>query len=625
MDVGVRVNLPELILSPSFKITNKPTYRRYSWVLTNKTAAFDGYLRNALVINDQFPGPLIEANEGDTLEINVSNQLEQDVSIHWHGIFQKGTPWMDGVAGVTQCSIPVGTSFKYRFTIQEQFGTFWYHAHTANLMADGLVGPLIVHSPRDLLKRGVHFDNDVVFVLMDWYHNMSSVIANQQTSPVGYNNSVAAPSANSGLINGVGFYDCSFAEPSARCQTPQKFLQLNVGSGDRTRIRIIQAGSHAMYRVSTDERTMDVIEADSVGVKGPPGIHRLPIHNGQRYSVVVNTQSDKPGSRFLMRATIDTDCYVEFFLVAPGIDGLARSVRVVINVNERRGASFSPTTDLPSTKDWNDPTGGVCADLDPSSLVPLLRQDAPAKVLGRVFYENSFGSILIPGATGVSGRFFVGGTSWRTFVYQPLLPKMLAGGTNRLNPLDVTALTLPEDGWYDIVINNMDLAIDHIYHLHGVDSMIVASGPGRLTPGQAEMTAFNTTNPLRRDSFIVSGGSFLVLRVQSNNPGVWILHCHIGWHLAGGFAGVIVIQPDKLSKMVLPQENRELCRAKNYINRDQTELGRRQTLDGGMKPKALEKRKNQRSAYVNHPLDAFKIGIETDPLLFDRLVLKTYI
>lgn len=64
----------------------------------------DGFERQVYLINGQQPGPLIEVEEGDDLEVFVNNQLSVETTIHWHGLLQTGTPDMDGVPGVTQVS-----------------------------------------------------------------------------------------------------------------------------------------------------------------------------------------------------------------------------------------------------------------------------------------------------------------------------------------------------------------------------------------------------------------------------------------------------------------------------------------------------------------------------------------
>ncbi|CAG8753385.1 5751_t:CDS:2, partial [Funneliformis mosseae] len=62
--------------------------------------------------------------------------------IHSHGMFQRGTPWYDGVPGQTQCEIPNNYTFTYNFTVPDQAGTYWYHSHALTQYVDGIVGAL---------------------------------------------------------------------------------------------------------------------------------------------------------------------------------------------------------------------------------------------------------------------------------------------------------------------------------------------------------------------------------------------------------------------------------------------------------------------------------------------------
>jgi FtsP/CotA-like multicopper oxidase with cupredoxin domain len=111
----------------------------------------------------QFPGPLIECNSGDRLVIKVNNHLDQGAAIHWHGLWQNGTNWMDGTTGVTQCAIPSGGSFTYNYTVPYQHGTFWWHSHVAGQYADGIQGPLIIHDPTEGLAD--EYDEDVIVMI----------------------------------------------------------------------------------------------------------------------------------------------------------------------------------------------------------------------------------------------------------------------------------------------------------------------------------------------------------------------------------------------------------------------------------------------------------------------------
>nr|UCK81630.1 L-ascorbate oxidase [Arenicola marina] len=104
----------------------------------------DGRYRTAYFINDAMPGPSIVVYEGQQVAVRVHNHLLQEgTSIHWHGIKHRGTPWMDGVAGVTQCAINPDESFTYRFRATPS-GTHWYHSHYGSQRTDGLFGALVV-------------------------------------------------------------------------------------------------------------------------------------------------------------------------------------------------------------------------------------------------------------------------------------------------------------------------------------------------------------------------------------------------------------------------------------------------------------------------------------------------
>ena len=86
-----------------------------TWVLANPDGAL---VRPVIGINGAWPLPTMVVDVGDRVVVNVNNQLgNQTTSLHFHGLFMKGTPHMDGPAGVSQCAIPPGSSFTYNFTV----------------------------------------------------------------------------------------------------------------------------------------------------------------------------------------------------------------------------------------------------------------------------------------------------------------------------------------------------------------------------------------------------------------------------------------------------------------------------------------------------------------------------
>lgn len=139
-----RLAPPEQFDVKGFKISDKPTERRYVLNITRDFALPGDHNKSMILINGRTPGPLIEANVGDSITVLVNNMMsEEATTIHWHGIDQRNSVWMDGVHGVTQCGIPPGENFTYHFDIVDQRGTFWYHSHLSLQNTEGLYGPLV--------------------------------------------------------------------------------------------------------------------------------------------------------------------------------------------------------------------------------------------------------------------------------------------------------------------------------------------------------------------------------------------------------------------------------------------------------------------------------------------------
>ena len=110
---------------------NTGVVRPYDFTITRGKIAPDGVQRDVIFVNGQYPGPLIEANWGDTIQVTVRNEIKspgEGTAIHWHGFRQDKTPWFDGVPSVTQCPIAPGKAFMYSFQASS-FGSSWWHAH----------------------------------------------------------------------------------------------------------------------------------------------------------------------------------------------------------------------------------------------------------------------------------------------------------------------------------------------------------------------------------------------------------------------------------------------------------------------------------------------------------------
>lgn len=201
-----------------------------------------------MVINGQFPGPLLECNDGDTLVIDVHNTGTNSTSLHWHGQYQNGTNFMDGTTGVTNCPIPPGTSFRYKFTVRDQHGTYWYHAHFSTQRVDGLFGPFVVHSPMEVTNGG--YSSDQIVMLHDHYHDLSSALLPTYLAP---DNENAEPVPNGALINGLNVIDCAKVDSRYKCDNSSAHLaQFDLEKDKSHRLRFINVGAFAEFDVEVD-------------------------------------------------------------------------------------------------------------------------------------------------------------------------------------------------------------------------------------------------------------------------------------------------------------------------------------------------------------------------------------
>lgn len=268
----------DYVLSPNWDLHAAPQVRHYDWLLTESYRAPGGKPRRMLVVNGMAPGPLIEANLGDVVEVRVTNEMVDVTAIHWHGQPQRGSNEMDGSFGITDCGIAPGTSFTYRWTVQTT-GTYWWHAHAAMQHSEGLHGPMILHG-RDEGEQRAQYDTDRVLVASDLYDEPLEHYLHTYETREGFNGDMGVePVPDCGLINGRGL--CKGVSPTlaARAVMPLQGHR-------RHRFRLINAGALASIRFHLEGHRMTVIEADGTLVE-PRQVDAVDVMVGQRYSVVV--------------------------------------------------------------------------------------------------------------------------------------------------------------------------------------------------------------------------------------------------------------------------------------------------------------------------------------------------
>jgi FtsP/CotA-like multicopper oxidase with cupredoxin domain len=462
--------------------------RTYNFVVTSKTMSPDGVPREMMVFNGQYPGPAIVADWGDTISVTIQNNLaDNGTSVHWHGLRQLHSNQMDGTNGITECPIAPGQSKTYTFKATS-YGTSWYHSHYSVQYADGLVGPIQINGPSTS-----NYDIDLgVLPLTDWYNTpVFTILASRPAAP---------PTADTILVNGTGV--------TGGVGT---YATTTLTAGKKHKLRLVNTGINQYIHVSLDGHPFTVVAADFVPIK-PYTTSSLVIAVGQRYEVIIN--ANQPSGNYWFRTgTGGGQC-----------DGPNTKA-----INGDTQGSIFTYAGAPAGNPTSTASNLTTGCIEETQIVPYVSTTVPAPGTPTeldLTLDTSAGVFWKVNGEAIS-------ISWLT----PSL-SYVVNGTYTL-PASDNGLTITGTGWTFWRIQN-DTPLPHPIHLHGHDFWVVASGTGT---GAATYTL---NNPIRRDTHTADAGGYIVIGFPADNPGAWLMHCHIPFHISGGLGVQFLENPSQI-------------------------------------------------------------------------------
>lgn len=498
----------------------------YNFMVGYSYAAPDGQMRPMITVNGQFPGPTIDVTEGDTVVVTVTNMLPTaGTSIHFHGLHQRGTPFYDGAVGVTQCAIGPMETFTYRF-MADQPGTYYWHAHNGGQRADGFTGPLIV---RPRAAYPFQFDAELPpLMLDDWWHTLSDQMLaglfNITFAWVGDPKSILF-NARAQCPAGVATCDPNLAG----------YYSYNVEQGKTYLLRVISATALMYLNLALEGHTFTVVEADGMYVK-PWSTPSLDINSGQRYAVLftaskpVSTQAD-------YWFTVETR--YRNLIKGQGIlryAGGTANPPTAIPTNPATVIASTATTPTVPTSYTNlalIPEGNLRA-LNPQPL-PM-----PTRTIIVIGTQERINGYLIWAANHAS--FSMSATPMLLDMYSDgkYSPSRVGSAGNayfspQTTPSVKQAFVMPLAAGevVDIVLQNNPalngVSEQHPWHIHGHSVWHLGFGIGTYDP-TATYSQLNMVDPPLRDTVTVYPHGWTKFRLRADNPGAWLLHCHIIWH-----------------------------------------------------------------------------------------------
>lgn len=261
----------------------------------------DGQVGRAVGINGTVPGPLIRLKQGQTARLRVANSLDEDSSIHWHGVL---VPFaMDGVPGISFPGIRPGTTFDYEFPII-QSGTYWYHSHSGYQEQDGVYGPIVIDPAG---ADPIVYDREHVLVLADRSPLGGAVIFKKLKQMGDYFNRQLE--TFSGLAAGRDLpwnerlqWAKMRMDPADVADVTGSTYTYTINGhgpfdnwtglfrpGERVRLRIINASSQTTFNIRIPDLPMTVVQADGQNVR-PVAVDEFQIGVAETYDVVVTPQ-----------------------------------------------------------------------------------------------------------------------------------------------------------------------------------------------------------------------------------------------------------------------------------------------------------------------------------------------
>ncbi len=248
-----------------------------------------------IAVNGSVPGPLIRLREGQDVRFNVTNTLDSDTSIHWHGLL---VPFqMDGVPGISFPGIYPRQTFAYEFPVR-QSGTYWYHSHSGLQEQSGHYGPLIIDPAG---AEPAQYDRDYILLLSDYTVLDPHFIMSRLRTGEGYFNRQLSTWTDQYPMSGeerrmwaemrmmptdimdIGAPTYTFL---ANGRGPTEGLEYLFRAGERVRLRVINGSAQSFFNVRIPGLPMTIIAADGQNVR-PVEVDEFQIGTAETYDVIV--------------------------------------------------------------------------------------------------------------------------------------------------------------------------------------------------------------------------------------------------------------------------------------------------------------------------------------------------
>jgi FtsP/CotA-like multicopper oxidase with cupredoxin domain len=516
---------------------------------------FAGKEKRAIAVNGQIPMPTLTFTEGDTAEIHVHNQLKEETSLHWHGLFLPNKE--DGVPNLTQMPIRPNTTHIYRFPIIQN-GTHWYHSHSGLQEQIGMYGNFVMlKRPNDpTFRKGIDDLPTLPIVLSEWtnlkpenihrmLHNANDYPALKKNSVQSYSEAISAGHFKTKLKNewkrmlamdvSDVYYEKIFinGQPSSQLKSISGY---KLRGGDKVRLRISNGGASSYFWLTYAGGKITVVANDGNDVE-PVEVDRLIIAVSETYDVIVTIPADKTSYEFL--ATTEDRTNSASIYIGNGIKQLKSPLPRL-----KYFEGMKMMNDMMKMNGELDDMGMAMSlnQMDMNVVMyPEITGDADAKQDDNNpnrYNANALGDIITLNYAMLKSPII---TALPKEAPVKELYFKLSGNMNRyvwsidnkvVSEADKILIKKGEN--VRIILYNGSM-MRHPMHLHGHDF--------RLLNGQGENAPLKNivdVMPMETDT----------LEFNANVEGDWFFHCHILYHMMSGMGRVLSYENQKPNPLI---------------------------------------------------------------------------
>jgi CopA family copper-resistance protein len=534
--------LPVKIAKKYIVNNDPPRTIRYDLYIADTSVTFGKKTKRAIAVNGQIPMPTLTFTEGDTAEIWVHNEMNEETSLHWHGLFLPNR--YDGVPNLTQMPIKPHTTHLYRFPIR-QHGTHWYHSHTELQEQIGMYGMFIMNKRKE-------WDIPTIPVLLsEWadmkpeeiqrsLKNQTDWFAIQKGSTQSYAEAIKTGHFRTKVTNewkrmnamdvSDVYYDTFLINGKNQNEQPQ------FKAGDKVRLRIANGGASDYFWLKYAGGKITVVATDGNDVE-PVEVDRLIIAVSETYDVVVTIPENKSYE----------------FLVTP--EDRTKSASLWLGSGEKVPAGKMPKlkyfAGMKMMNSMMDMNGNMIESMKMQNQEMDMNTVMYPEITG---FENGMDTMQMPvrSEEGNNGNHNMAGmnmdnsnTDLVTLNYGMLRSPektTLPAGTLRELKFDLTGnmnryvwtldnktvsesdkILIKKGENLRIVLFNNSM-MRHPMHLHGHDFRVL-NGQGEYAP----MKNIIDIMPMERDTIEFAA---------SEDGGDWFFHCHILYHMMSGMGRI---------------------------------------------------------------------------------------